>query len=290
MKNIFIFLSLLLILTGCAEKESEKVYRNPDFGFSVTYPAAYQAKEIKWVKEATGITLTKGAAQITVQAMPTGTDYAKIPFEMYVREAAIAEIQNFNKLLLIEKFTSDYEIAGYKTFWAVIGHEDTETGEVNEKTVVGPIYYFQPRLKQQLGDQPVKVIMISGYGGAATAEVEGVARSFRYLTTFKALFKKGNHGKLYIVKKDKPFRIELAANPTTGFNWYIDGLDENRFKVGVSGYEPERTGLVGSGGKSYWTITPLKEGLSTIRFLYYRSWEGKGKKVEEFILRVLVRS
>ena len=279
---------LVLVLGGCGGGNGERVYKNADFGFSVLYPSDYSARELKWVKEPTGVVLQKKEGTITVQAMAAGTMYEDTPFDDYARIAAAAEIQNFDKLISIERFTSEYGIRGYKTYWKVIQHEDTDTGEINAATKVGPIYYFPPRLKQKLGDQPVKTIMISG-DPAVQKDAESIATSFRYLNSFKALFRKGHHGKIFFVEKGKPFKIELEANPTTGYNWHITEIDENYFKVRSSGYQAEATGRIGSGGKSYWNIIPLKEGISTIRLLYYRVWEGKDKAVDKFTVRIVIK-
>ena len=289
-KGIIALALLVLCLGGCGggENGKEKIYHNPDFGFSINYPVDYQSKEIKWVKENTGVELEKKGAFITVGAMAAGTMYENMPFDQYVKIAAASEIQNYEKLVSIESFTSEYGIKGYKTYWEMIVHEDTDTGEADYTTLAGPIYYFPPMRKQKLGEQPVKTIMISCYEGGGK-DVEQVAASFRYLTSFKTFFRDRHRGKLYFVKKEKPFRIELDSNPTTGYNWYISDMDESYFKVRSSGYQAARNGLIGTGGKSYWEIIPLKEGVKTIRLLYYRPWEGKGKAVDEYKLMVMIR-
>lgn len=289
-KVITVLVLLSLCLGGCGggEDGKEKVYHNTDFGFSVNYPADYRAKEIKWLKESTGVELEKKGAYVTVRAMAAGTMYENMSFDRYVRIAAASEIQNYEKLVSIESFTSEYGIKGYKTYWEMIVHEDTDTGEADYSTIAGPIYYFPPIRKQKLGEQPVNTIMISCYEGGGK-DVEQVAASFRYLTSFKTFFRDRHRGKLYFVKKDRPFRIELEVNPTTGYNWFIVDMDESYFKVRSSGYQAAKTGLIGTGGISYWEIVPLKEGVKTIRLLYYRSWEGKDKAVDEYKLVVVIR-
>ncbi|MDD5382052.1 MAG: protease inhibitor I42 family protein [Candidatus Margulisbacteria bacterium] len=91
------------------------------------------------------------------------------------------------------------------------------------------------------------------------------------------------------VEKGKPFKLELEANPTTGYNWYITEMDESFFRVLDSGYQAKATGRVGTGGTSYWKILPLKNGSSKIRLLYFRPWEGKDKAVEEYRIRAVIR-
>ncbi|HVN67932.1 MAG TPA: protease inhibitor I42 family protein [Candidatus Sulfotelmatobacter sp.] len=280
-------LFIVLTLTGCGSGSGEKVYKNPDFGYSVTYPAGWQAKPLKWVKEETGLELKKGDRSITIQALPTGLDYKNLPFDRYVRIAAAADIQNFTEPTLIEPFTSAYNIKGFKTYWKVTRHEDTDSGERDTTSIAGPLYYFPLARPRQLGDQPVKAVMIYADNGLS-AEAAEIAESFRYLNSFVTLLRNEHHGKLFWAKKNRPFRIELAANPTTGYNWYITEMDEGRFQVRRSGYNAEATGLVGSGGVSYWEILPLKEGLGTIKLLYYRAWEGKERSVDRFQVRVVV--
>ena len=280
---LFVLPLIIAVLAGCGEKEKMGVYRNADFNFSITYPSAYQAREIG----STGMILHGKHGAITVQAMPAGTMYEKMPFDRYARIAASVEIQNFEKLVSFESFVSDYGIRGYKTYWEVVRHEDTDTGEVNSVDTAGPIYYFPPNGKRKQGEQPVKTIMISCDPGAQK-DAEVVAASFRYLNTFMKLFGEVHTGKVYFVKKGQPFRVELPANPTTGYNWYVADMDDNYFKIRGSGYNAQKHGGLGSGGTSYWMLTPLKEGFSSIRFLYYRPWEGKDKAVDEYRIRVII--
>ncbi|MFA4967829.1 MAG: hypothetical protein WC624_06410, partial [Candidatus Margulisiibacteriota bacterium] len=210
MKNILSVMLPILLLLSCSAMASDKMltYQNQDFGFAVDYPSTYRLDEIKWVKESTGVTLSTKESSITVQAMPTGTNYANVPFDEYVRIAASSEIQNFNKLASIESFVSDYMIKGYKTWWEANEHQDLDGSSINSTSIVGPIYYFAPEIKQKLSGQPVKVIMIScfspsGEESALKMDMENVAKSFRYVASIKMFFKKGNHGKQYVIEKRK---------------------------------------------------------------------------------------
>ena len=289
MRRLSCLLGLLVVLTvaGCASGDKEQVYNNRDFGFAVNYPTGFQAKTIKWVKEETGLELKKAGQTITVQAMPTGTNYAKLSFDQYARIAASVDIQNFTRLTLIEPFTSAYNIKGYKTYWEVIQHEDSDSGEADRTTIAGPIYYFPLERPRQLGDQPVKAVMIYADDNISL-EAANIAASFRYRNSFVTLLRNQQHGKLFLARQNKTFRIELAANPTTGYNWYIAALDEKQFKVRRSGYDPAAGGRVGGGGTSYWEIIPLTKGPGMIKLLYYRVWEGAEKAVDRFQVRVLV--
>ena len=287
-----IFLPLLL---GCGvEEERDILYKNSDFGFTIDYPVDYQGKEIKWINDQIGIDLRNKNGAITIQAMGAGTNYESMPFAEYVKIAPTVEIQNYNKLTSIESFVSDYGVKGYKTYWSITKHEDTDKGSIDTAEQVGPIYYFPPWRLKKLGDQPVKTIMLSFFAAdgnkkALAGDTEEIARSFRYLHSYKVLFNKSHHGKKYFVEKGKPFKIKLVSNPTTGYNWFLDELDESCFRIKSSGFTPSSSKAMGAPGQSYWEIIPLKAGTSKISLLYYRSWEGKEKAVDHYQFKVIIK-
>lgn len=76
-------------------------------------------------------------------------------------------------------------------------------------------------------------------------------------------------------KLNQPFTISLPANPTTGYQWFVDydyGLlreDSSQFESGAASLPPR----VGAGGTSVFVFTPVQPGKTTIRFVYRRSWE-----------------
>jgi inhibitor of cysteine peptidase len=95
-------------------------------------------------------------------------------------------------------------------------------------------------------------------------------------------------GKNISVNVGNTFLLELPSNPTTGFDWHFDNLDEKTFQIISSGYTPVAPQLCGSGGKDYWTIKALKPGNYKIKLLYYRTWEGKRKAAQEAIFNIKV--
>jgi len=299
MQNKYIAIGLicgsLFSFHPAGAKSAEKSYKNKEFGFSVAYPANYQSQELKWVKESMGVDLSGKNGVIRVQAMPAGTDYADMPFDEYARIAALSEIQNYEKLLTIEAFVSSSDVVGYKTYWQVLQHEDTDKGSIDTVTVSGPIYYFPPHRQKLLGEQPVKTIMIS-FGGAPgrakqlEREAEAVARSFRYNYSFLPIFQKKHAGKRYNVLKNKKFVVELPSNPTTGFNWFLDNMDEKHFKVESSGFRPAKSKLVGAPGVAYFDLVPIKEGKSTLKLLYYRPWESPAKAVDSYSVNITINN
>ena len=102
------------------------------------------------------------------------------------------------------------------------------------------------------------------------------------------IFGKTDNGKTLTLATGKTFRLELASNPTTGFDWHLEGLDTKSFMVVSSGFNPPNTKLVGAGGIDWWEIKALKPGQHKIRLLYYRIWEGKGKAVDQYTLQLKI--
>ncbi|MCX5679293.1 MAG: protease inhibitor I42 family protein [Candidatus Omnitrophica bacterium] len=70
------------------------------------------------------------------------------------------------------------------------------------------------------------------------------------------------------------FIILLSSNRTTGYQWQIDRpLDGNKIKQAGLVYVPQKTDLVGSGGKEEWKFKARGTGKSKISFKYVRPWE-----------------
>jgi inhibitor of cysteine peptidase len=102
------------------------------------------------------------------------------------------------------------------------------------------------------------------------------------------IYQKKDSGKTFNTIAGNSFRIELASNPTTGFDWHFEGLDAKSFKIVSSGFIPPDAKLVGAGGTDFWEIKPLKAGRHSIQLLYYRIWEGKSKAVDRYTLQLNV--
>ena len=84
------------------------------------------------------------------------------------------------------------------------------------------------------------------------------------------------------VKAGKEFVITMDANVTTGYGWQLAGpVDESLIRVVNSEYVPDKTGIVGSGGKSTWTFKAVRAGRAQILFKYVRPWEKDTPPVKE---------
>jgi predicted secreted protein/nitrous oxidase accessory protein NosD len=84
---------------------------------------------------------------------------------------------------------------------------------------------------------------------------------------------------------NEPFTISLPINPTTSYEWIADydyvllDLDSSQFEIGPSE-------AVGRGGTSVFVFMPKKQGLTTISFVYKRSWENIVADVRTFHVEI----
>jgi predicted secreted protein len=87
---------------------------------------------------------------------------------------------------------------------------------------------------------------------------------------------KDDGGKTIQLKVGDTFRLELAANPTTGFTWELDPavVAAGMIKVKDSGYNPDAAaeGMVGVGGTAFWVIEAVKAGPCNLRLNYAQAW------------------
>ena len=95
--------------------------------------------------------------------------------------------------------------------------------------------------------------------------------------------------KVVPVKLNETVVVRLSSNPTTGFDWYLDKLDQKSLKLLSDNYLPTKTGLVGSGGIKEFKFKAVKKGNKVINFLYYRVWEGKKKAVNKVTFNLCVK-
>ena len=89
----------------------------------------------------------------------------------------------------------------------------------------------------------------------------------------------------------KEFVITLNANATTGYEWQLaNPIDDSLIKLVRSEYVPDKTGLVGSGGKSIWIFKAVHTGKVQISFKYIRSWEKNTSPVKQVMYIVDIQA
>ena len=75
----------------------------------------------------------------------------------------------------------------------------------------------------------------------------------------------------------KEFKVTLAANPTTGYQWSVKEYDKTLLKLKSSNYQRPQSKLIGAGGQMVYTFV-LRKGQhypqqTKMLFSYARAWE-----------------
>lgn len=84
-------------------------------------------------------------------------------------------------------------------------------------------------------------------------------------------------------------RVTLDANPTTGYQWSVDGsLPSQLAQVGSAAYTSHST-AIGGGGSDLWTFTGASTGTGSLKLKYWRSFEPTATPAKTFEVQVEVR-
>lgn len=83
-----------------------------------------------------------------------------------------------------------------------------------------------------------------------------------------------------IVKGTTEFMIQLQANPTTGYSWFLQYFNNKLLQPMDHQYIPNQPKLAGSGGVATWVFKVKSNTFNapqttTIKFLYARPWNMK---------------
>jgi inhibitor of cysteine peptidase len=95
--------------------------------------------------------------------------------------------------------------------------------------------------------------------------------------------------KTYNVKLSETLIIEIAANPSTGFQWILANKIKPKIvtEIGKEFVKDDRTmDLVGAGGNEVWRFSTEKPGETILYFVYQRD-DGKIEKEKYFKIVVV---
>lgn len=83
--------------------------------------------------------------------------------------------------------------------------------------------------------------------------------------------------------------LSLESNPTTGYDWAVEGIDEEVCTLTYDSYLalPAAPGMVGTGGAHLFEVFGLSPGEVELTFAYRRPWAGGGT-AEEHKVRLTV--
>ena len=68
------------------------------------------------------------------------------------------------------------------------------------------------------------------------------------------------------------FAVQLAGNPTTGYEWTVSQADPSFLRLVESAYAPASS-AIGAGGLYTFRFETLQPGTAPLALLYRRSWE-----------------
>jgi len=75
--------------------------------------------------------------------------------------------------------------------------------------------------------------------------------------------------------------LHLAENPTTGYVWAFDALDENTLELEGSEWQAAGPGT-GTGGDREWRLGPRQAGTTRVELKRWRPWAGDASVLERF--------
>jgi inhibitor of cysteine peptidase len=98
-----------------------------------------------------------------------------------------------------------------------------------------------------------------------------------------------DNGSTIDLKKGETLVISIDGNPTTGYNWVVDSVDQIILQsAGDPDYKSDSM-LVGSGGTFKFTFTALNPGTTTLKLKYWRSFEPNNPPAETFEAKIVVQ-
>ena len=98
-----------------------------------------------------------------------------------------------------------------------------------------------------------------------------------------------DNGSTISMKQGENLVLSIDGNPTTGYIWEIDSVDQNILQsAGEPDYKSDSM-LVGSGGTYKFKFTALSAGTTTLKLKYWRTFEPENPPVETFEVTVNVK-
>lgn len=94
--------------------------------------------------------------------------------------------------------------------------------------------------------------------------------------------------KTFQVSQDDVVLIRLEENPTTGYRWEVDAVDDRVVELQDSHYSMATGTGIGGGGVRTFTFKAKSPGTGFIRFKLRRAWESEDAAAERFAVTICV--
>lgn len=92
-----------------------------------------------------------------------------------------------------------------------------------------------------------------------------------------------------VVKFNQQFKIVLDSNPTTGYQWEIKNISDNKVvRLIEANFKAPTNDKLGAQGQQVWLFNAQAIGKTQIGFAYLRSWEKDIEPVKKEVFEVEV--
>jgi inhibitor of cysteine peptidase len=92
-----------------------------------------------------------------------------------------------------------------------------------------------------------------------------------------------------VMQVGQELRVALEANPTTGYQWTVDGLVPAPLKLSGEPTFTASSSAIGSGGTQVWTLAAKTVGQGMLKFKYWRSFEATTPPTKTFEVNIDVK-
>lgn len=98
-----------------------------------------------------------------------------------------------------------------------------------------------------------------------------------------------NNGQSVQISNSQQLVVTLEGNPTTGYTWEVDSIDQAVLKqIGEPEFKPS-SGALGAGGVMTLQFQAVSQGETSLRLVYHRPWEQGIAPEKTFEAKVLVK-
>jgi inhibitor of cysteine peptidase len=101
--------------------------------------------------------------------------------------------------------------------------------------------------------------------------------------------RKHDSGRRLMAPPNTQVVVQLPENPTTGYRWSVDQLDEAILAPGDSTYRADSDGAIGGGGVHTFSFTARQPGATQLRLKLWREWEGDASVTDRFEAAIQVQ-
>lgn len=103
------------------------------------------------------------------------------------------------------------------------------------------------------------------------------------------MIQQSDHGKTFAIDLGDQFVIQLAENPSTGYQWQVISINDRIVVLQASNYENASGVAMGGGGTKTFVYQAKTLGTDQIRLILQREWEPQDKAIDRFAVTIHVQ-